>query len=155
MSSALSIHNPSSALSQEEAEFVYNCEILGLPARKAAQLAGLAVGNIGKPHLMQAREILRKEQLGRLKITKESMLEIGMEAIDLARLQADPETMLKGVGQISKMMGFDAPQQVNVNHTASVEVLKDHVRNMSDADIAAMLGDSDQIIDADFYEVGT
>jgi hypothetical protein len=153
MSDALSIYNPTSALTQEEAEFVYNCEVLGLPAKKAAGMAGLAMGNIGKPHLLQAREVLKKEMQARLKISKEDLVNIGMDAIDMARMMSDPETMIKGVAQVSKMMGFDAPQQVNVNHSASVEVLRDHVRNMTDEEIARELG-SDTIIDGDFYEIG-
>lgn len=154
MSGSLSIYNPTSALTQEEAEFVYNCEVLGLPVRKAASLAGLAMGNVGKPHLLQAREVLKKELQASLKITKEDLIQINMDAIGMARQMSDPETMIKGVAQVSKMMGFDAPTQINHNVAATVDVLRDHVRNMTDEEIARELGDAHQVIDADFYEVG-
>jgi hypothetical protein len=142
-----------SGLTQEEAEFVWNVEVLGLPVRKAASMAGLPPGNVSKPHLMQARELLKREMRASMQLTKEDVVYGVREAIDRARLLADPETEIKGWAQISKMLGYDAPQKVEHNITASIEVLKGHVRSMSDAALAQLVNASD-VIDADFYEVG-
>lgn len=139
-------------LTQEEAEFAYNCEVLGLPVRKAAQLAGLAPGSLCKPHVQQARELLKREVRGQMAITKEDVLFGVRDAIDRARILADPETEIKGWAQISKMLGYDAPQKVDVNVTASIEVLKQHVKSLPEAQLAKLIGAED-IIDADFYDV--
>lgn len=154
MSDALPATLLPTGLTQPEAEFVWNVEVLGLPVRKAASLAGLPPGSMAAPHLQQARELLKREVRGSMAITKEDVLFGIREAIDRARILADPETEIKGWTQVSKMMGFDAPAKVDVNITSSIEVLKGHVRGMSDADLAKALG-ADHIIDADFYEVGS
>jgi hypothetical protein len=139
-------------LTQEEAEFVYNVEVIGLPARKAAEMAGMSPAKIAAPHLVQARETLKKEMRGHLRITKEDVVDGYLGAIDRARLLAEPITEIAGWKEVAKILGHDAPAKVDVNITASIEVLRGHVRNMDDAALAKLLGAGD-IIDGDFYEV--
>lgn len=139
-------------LKQEEAEFVYNCEVLGLPARKAADLAGMSPSLISKPHLQQAREILKKEMRGQMQITKEDIVYGMVEAIDRARLLAEPATEIIGWKEVAKILGHDAPTKVDINISASIDVLRTHVRAMDDKDLVRLLGAGD-IIDGDFYEV--
>lgn len=52
-----------SALSAEEAQFVYGAEVLGLPVKAAARMAGLPLGMVSKPHLQQAREQQQRQPL--------------------------------------------------------------------------------------------
>ena len=48
-----------SHLDEDEANFVYNVEVLALPARKAATLAGMKPTKVSAPHVAQAREALK------------------------------------------------------------------------------------------------
>ncbi len=52
-------HTPS-GLTNEEAEFVYSVEVLGLPIRKAATMSGMSLGMVSKPHIIQARELTKR-----------------------------------------------------------------------------------------------
>ena len=63
-----------SALTAEEAQFVYGAEVLGLPVKAAARMAGLPLGMVSKPHLQQARELLKREVRGAMNITKEDVV---------------------------------------------------------------------------------
>lgn len=139
-------------LTSEEENFVYNVEVLGLPARKSADMAGMPVGSMNKPHIMQAREAVKRELRGSLQITKDDIVNGYRDAIGRAQILGEPAVEIMGWEKIAKILGFDAAQKVDVNITASLDVLKTHVRTMSDDQLSKMLG-ADGIIDGDFYVV--
>lgn len=141
-----------SGLTAEEAQFVYNCEVLGLPVRKAASLAGLPPTMVSKPHLQQARDLLKREIRGAVNITKEDVIFGMREAIDRARIIAEPATEIVGWKEIAKLLGYDSPQKIDVNITATIDVMKAHVRTMDDAALAELLG-ARGVIDGDFYRL--
>lgn len=143
-----------SGLNAEEAQFVFNCEVLGLPVRKAASMAGLPVTMVSKPHLQQARELLKREIRGVVNITKEDVVFGMREAIDRARILAEPATEIIGWKEIAKLLGYDSPQKIDVNITASIEVMKSYVRTMDDTALAELLG-ARGVIDGDFYRLGS
>lgn len=141
-----------SGLTAEEANFVYNCEVLGLPVRKAASMAGMPPTMVSKPHLQQARELLKREVRGAVNITKEDVVHGMREAIDRARIIAEPATEIMGWEKIAKLLGYDSPQKVDINITASIEVLRAHVKTMGDAELAELIG-ARGVIDGDFYRL--
>lgn len=140
-------------LTGPEAEYVYNMEVLGLPNRKAASLAGLDLGQTYKPHLLQARELMKRELRGHMQITKEDVVFGIREAVGRAQILSEPMTEIVGWEKIGKLLGYDAPQKVDINITASIEVLQQHVKGMSDAELVKLLG-AGGVIDGEFYEVG-
>lgn len=141
-----------SHLKPNEANFVYNVEVLGLPVRKAAELAGLPLTMVSKPHLQQAREQLKREVRGTLQITKEDVVHGVHEAVGRARILGEPMTEIRGWETISKMLGFDQPQRVDINLRAAIDVVQSQVRDLSTEELVKMLGAGD-VIDAEFYEV--
>jgi hypothetical protein len=139
-------------LTNEEAEFVYNVEVLDLPTKKAAQLAGLPYSATQGAHIKQAREMVRADMRGNLQVTREDVTFGLKEAINRARLLSEPMTEIAGWDRLMKLHGLDAPQKIDVNLTASVAALKGVARNMSDAELARLVNAND-IVDAVFYEV--
>lgn len=138
-------------LTNEEAEFVYSVEVLGLPVRKAAQLANMSLGSIGKPHIAQAREVTKRQIRGSMQITREDITFRMLEAIDRARILGEPMTEIVGLDKVAKLNGLDAPQRVDINLRASIEVVQANVRSLSDTELVELLGAGD-VIDAEFYE---
>lgn len=143
-----------SHLDESEANFVYNVEVLGLPVRKAANLAGMNPTKVSAPHIAQARELLKREMRGAMAITKEDVVHGYQEAIHMAKCLADPLTMIVGWEKTAKILGYDQPQKIDVNITASVEVQQKLVKSMSDAELIKSLG-AGAIIDAEFVEIGS
>lgn len=139
-------------LTEDEVNFVYNVEILGLPVRKAAAMAGMPLGKSVAPHIVQSREIAKRALRGALQITREDVVHGYMEAVEMAKLLADPLTMIVGWEKTAKLLGLEAPQRVDINLTASIEVAQSRIKTMSDSELAQSLG-ANNIIDADFYEV--
>lgn len=141
-------------LEEDEANFVYNVEILGLPVRKAASLAGMKATKISAPHLVQAREAVKRELRDSMAITKEDVVNGYQEAIHMAKTLADPLTMIVGWEKTAKILGYDQPQKIDININASVEVQQKLIKSMSDAELVKSLG-ADTIIDAEFIEIGS
>lgn len=142
-----------SHLTAEEANFVYNVEVLGLPVRKAASLAGMSPAKVSAPHLLQARELLKREMRDSMAVTKEDIVHGYQDAIAMAKQLAEPMTMLVGWEKLAKLLGYDQPQKVDINITSSLEVLQKQTKSMSDAELVRLL-DAGHIIDAEFYEIG-
>lgn len=140
-----------SGLTQDEAEYVYNVEYLQLPARRAALMAGMSLAKINAPHITQARELAKREIRGTTQITKEDVVWGMREAVDRARILAEPMTEIVGWKEIAKLLGYDTAQKIDINITASIEALQAAVRGMTDAELARTVG-TGGIIDVDFYE---
>lgn len=143
-----------SHLTNEEAQFVYNVEVLGLPARKAADMAGMPAAKMSAPHILQARELAKRDLRGSVALTKEDVVHGMHEAIGRAKILAEPMTEIIGWEKIAKLLGYDTPQKIDVNIHASLEVLQSHVRGMSDEELAKLLG-ANSVIDGDFYRTVT
>jgi hypothetical protein len=141
-----------SGLTEDEALYVYNVEVLQLPVKKAAQLAGMSLVKINKPHIMQARDLAKRELRGNLQITKEDVVNGMHDAIGRARILAEPMTEIIGWEKIAKLLGFDQPVKIDINISQTVEALQKNVRNLDDAALVKALG-ADNIIDAEFYEI--
>lgn len=68
-------------------------------------------------------------------IKRLDVLNIFMEAIDMARIQADPANMINGADKVAKMMGYYAPETKLVALTTDQNVLKSKLRALSDDDL--------------------
>lgn len=140
-------------LTDEEANFVYNAEVLMLPVRKAASMAGMPFSRAVKPHIVQARDLVKRELRGNMGFTREDIVAGYQEAIGTARLMADPVAMIAGWKETAKILGLDAPQRIDINLQASIEVQQAHIRTLPTAELMKRLG-ADEVIDGEFYEVG-
>ncbi len=141
-----------SHLTQPEAQFVYNIEVLGMPAVAAANAAQMPIGMIPKPHIKQAREQMRRELRGYIGVTKEDVVFGILEAIGRARIINEPATEIRGFEVVSKMLGYDAPTKIDVSVTETITVIREQMRVLPDADLVRMAG-AGNVIDADFYPV--
>jgi len=142
----------SSELTSAEQNFVYNLETLGLPIRKAAELSGVMPALASAPHIMQARAVMKNALASSLQVTRNDVITGIVDAIGRAKMLSEPMTEIVGWREISKIMGFDAPKKIDLNVTASIEVIQKQVKTMSDAELVRLLGAGD-IIDGDFYEI--
>lgn len=139
-------------LSNAEAQFVYNVEVLGLPTMKAAQLADLPYSASRSDRVLAARAVTKREVAASVQITKDDVLRGIKGAIDRAQIIAEPSTEIRGWEVINKMLGFDAPTQIDVRVQGTIETVQRQVKNLSDDQLVKMLGAGD-VIDGAFYVV--
>ena len=84
----------------------HNTEVLNLPVRTAARMAGMSIAKIAAPHIIQAREVAKKALQGHMAITKEDIVHGYKEAIDMAKILAEPMTMIVGWEKVAKILGL-------------------------------------------------
>lgn len=141
-----------SQLSDDEANFVYNVEILQLPTRKAAELAGMPAYKIYDDHIKSLRELVRAELNSQVNISREDVVRGMSEAVNRARLLGEPMTEIIGWEKIAKLLGYDAPQKIEITSHSTMEVIQNNLRGLSDAELTKFLG-AGNVIDVDFYEI--
>lgn len=141
-----------SQLADDEANFIYNAEILQLPVRKAAELAGMPASKIYDEHIKSLRELVRAELNSQVNISREDVVRGMSEAVNRARLLGEPMTEIIGWEKIAKLLGYDAPQKIEITSHSTMEVIQNNLRGLSDAELTKFLG-AGNVIDADFYEI--
>lgn len=146
---ALPLEAPS-LLTSDEVNFVYNLEVLGLPVKKAAALAGVRADLSTRGHIVEARERLRRDMRGATATTKEDVIQGFLDAVEHAKILADPRAEIAGWKEIGLLQGHYAPAQVDVNMNAAVEVLQTALRALPTDELVKRLG-VDDIVDAEFY----
>ena len=88
-----------------------------------------------KSYLAKAREEI--EEISTMK--RCDVLNLFIEAIDMARTLADPSQMINGADKIAKMMGYYAPETKRIELTGNAQVLSNKLRTMSDQDLLEMV----------------
>ena len=84
-----------------------------------------------KGYLKQAREEI--EEISTLR--RCDVLNLFVEAIDMARTLADPANMINGADKVAKMMGYYAPETKRIELTGDTQALSHKLRTMSDQDL--------------------
>lgn len=139
-------------LTSMQAEFV-DATLRGLDPEKAAAAAGYsspqtAHTSVAKSEAVQAalREA-RDELSSAAQITRADVLDGFMEAINLARLSADPQAMIKGWTEVGKMMGYYAPEVKKLEITGNQKRLQSKFEAMSDEDLMRVIDGEATVVD--------
>ena len=98
----------------------------------------------------------RDELSSATQITRVGVLNGILEAIEMARLQGEPMIMLTGFRDISKMMGYNAPEVKKLEVSTSQGRLRHKIQSLSDEDLMRMAEgeDIDDVIDGEARIVG-
>lgn len=137
-------------LTEKQAIFVE--EVLsGVNADTAAERAGYKGRDMGSSvektvAVQKALRSARDELSSAAQISRADVIDGIMEAINLARLGADPGTMVKGWTEIGKMLGHYAPEVKRVEITDNQKRLQSKFTSMTDAELL-------QVIEGEFEHV--
>lgn len=96
--------------------------------------------------VQKALKSARDELSSAAQISRADVIDGIMEAINLARLGADPATMVKGWTEIGKMLGHYAPEVKRLEITDNQKRLQSKFTAMSDAELL-------QVIEGEFEHV--
>lgn len=86
-------------------------------------------------------------------ITRADVIDGIMEAVKIAKLNADPATMVKGWSEVGKMLGYYAPEVKRLEISADGKRLQQKFEVMSDAELYAMLENGQQPLDGEATRV--
>ena len=116
-------------------------------AAEAARLAGysaktarvIGAQNLTKVSIKQALEARQRVFAAELRVAKEDVIAGLLAAIQMARLAADPQAMIKGWTEIGKMLGYYAPETTKLEITDNQKRLQSKFEAMSDEDLLAIV----------------
>jgi hypothetical protein len=90
-----------------------------------------------------------EEALG---MTRKRVVDGLMEAVDLARIKADPLSMVAGWREVAKICGYYEPVKHKIEVSVNGQVLLNQITSMSDEDLLK-LADEANIIDGEFTAI--
>lgn len=116
-------------------------------ASEAARRAGysertagaIATENLQKPAIRQAIDALRSDNAARLDVTRQDVLTGILEAIEMARMMADPTAMLAGYRDLARMCGFNEPEVHRVVANPDASAVLARLAAMPDEELAALV----------------
>jgi len=124
----------------------------GATVKQAAELAGIGerqVKNVKKASdVRQYLEANRAEVSNLTNLKRADIIAGVMDAIDLAKLAADPGSMIRGYAEIAKMLGLYAPEVKKVEISMGQRAIANKYEAMSDEDLLKIA--EGQVIEGQF-----
>lgn len=137
-------------------EHFANVIMEGASPSDAARAVGL--------HPSQATSIMRNEEVqmilheARTQLTDMStikridVLNMFLDAVEMARLQADPAQMINGADKIAKYLNFYEPERIEITHSLDPNVLSKKLKAMSDEELYALAAQKAKTVDGEVIQ---
>lgn len=116
--------------------------VCGASKKDAAAAAGYHPSSMNNVQRQEEVQLLVNEARSNLReistIKKLDVLDIMIEAIDMARTLADPAQMINGAREVGRMMGFYEPETIKIEHTLNSNVMASKFKQMTDEELFAI-----------------
>lgn len=144
-------------LTDRQRNAVLNVVEKGMPQRQALVAAGYASENhkyvFQVPKVKEAMKECFKYAEERMKMDRDKVLDGFMEAVEMAKIQADPEVMIQGWREIGRLCGYYAPEvkkiQMDVNHKR----LMNQFETLTDEELMKIASQKAKVIEGEVVEV--
>ena len=133
--------NPDAPLTEMQRQFVAYRVDHGMTQTAAARAAGFAQPGTAANQMMQHPKIeraiaeRRAEYAAASQVTKKKVIDGFLESIEMAKIKADPLTMIAGWREVGKMCGFYEPTKTKIEVSVQGKVLIERLNTLSDAEL--------------------
>jgi len=151
--------DPSQPLTERQRKFVHHLVNDKLNQTAAARQAGFRQPGTTANALMKNPKVLAaiaEERLEYAKasgMTKQKVIEGFSEAIELARIKADPIAMIAGWREIGKMCGFYEATKAKIEVSVQGQMLVQRLNTMSDEELLALAEGDPTVLEGEFRVV--
>ncbi len=130
----------------------------GMTQTAALEYAGYACPNgsrgvFSNPPVKKAITERFRHAEAHLKLNREIVLDGMMEAIEMAKIQADPEVMIQGWREVGRMCGYYAPEVKKIQMDVTHKRLMSQFETLSDEELLKIAADNAKVIEAEVVEV--
>lgn len=146
----------SALLEQRRAAFV-EARASGLTVADSMVAAGMQP-NDGTGHQLEKNPVVQamltaqgRKNAYMLGLTREDVLEGMMEAVQQAKLIADPMAQIAGWREVAKICGFYAPEVKKIELGDSAKTFLQRLEQMDDAELLKLA--NSEVVDVDFTEM--
>lgn len=85
-------------------------------------------------------------------IKRVDVMEILLEAIDMARTLADPAQMINGADKMAKIMGFYAPETLKLEVTTNTAAMSQKYKQMTDEELYEIASKKAKVIEGEVLQ---
>lgn len=116
-------------------EKILEAESISVAARAAGITPTAATNRLRSSDVRSMLKEGREEITKITTIRRLDVLNVFLEAIDMARTMSDPSQMINGADKIAKMMGFYEPEEIKVDVSVNYEGALRKIRELSDVEL--------------------
>lgn len=99
----------------------------------------LAYRLVRMPNVLRLYEAEKAKYEEAAQMTRKKVMDGFLEAVEMAKMLAEPATMVSGWREIAKMCGYMAPVESKVSINISGNIALERLERMSDADLLKMI----------------
>lgn len=140
-----------SALTEQQIEYVEN-RLDGKSKAEAAKSAGYSSTNTNpelSTKVKNALALARSELSTASQIKRADVIEMLMEAYDMAKITAESSAMTAAAREIGKMLGFYEPETIKVELSHGQANMHNRLRMMSDEELLRIASGEAEIIEGE------
>lgn len=108
---------------------------------------------VKSPKVQAAIQYMHKKHEAAAQMTRKKVMDGFLEAIDMARMQADSSTMVAGWREIGRMCGYYAPEVKKIDISITAKRVIDKLETLSDDDLLQMVEENAKIIEGEAVEI--
>jgi len=154
----VALTDPLNYLTEQQAIFVESVvkgDAPPLAARKAGYSSPKSQANqiLNSPKIQTAIRFSYAKYAQAAQMTRQQVMDGMLEAINMAKIQADANTMINGWREIGRMCGFYAPEVKKIDISVTTRRVIDRLETLSDADLLKMVEESGEIIEGEAQNV--
>lgn len=149
---------PANWLSPQQRQFLQGLE-LGMPEMDAVRYAkykdpAVSICTLRKnPKVKAEMERIQAMHREEMSVTRSKVQKIVLEAIEMGRLIADPNAMVRGAAELNKMCGFYAPEKKILELGERAQQFKDRMESMPEDELLRILDEDGLDIEGEFTEI--
>ena len=91
------------------------------------------------PHVRAEYDRQKAEYEASVQMTKKRVMEMHMEAFDMAKLMSEPATMVSAAREIGKLCGYYEPKKIDITMNVNGSVRLDQMNKMTDAPLLEII----------------
>ena len=154
----VALTSPVHYLTEQQKIFV-NAVMKGKSPTVAARMAGYSCPDVQgyevvkSPKVKAAIQYLHKKHEKVADMSRKRVMDGILEAIDMARIQAESANMISGWREIARMCGYYAPEVKKIDINITAKRVIDKLETLSDDDLLRMVEESGQIIEGEATEI--
>lgn len=123
----------------------------------AAREAGYSLNNMAQieksADVRAALEQARSELATATQIKRADVIEMLKEAYDMAKLAAEPSSMVSAAKEIGKMLGFYEPETIRIETQRNAGTVQRKLMTMSDEELMEIAEGTAKVIDGEFQRL--
>lgn len=147
--------DPDAPLTEMQRQFVTFFVDQQMTQTAAARAAGFAQPGTAANQMMQHPKIARAiaerraEYAAASQVTKKKVIDGFLESIEMAKIKADPLTMIAGWREVGKMCGFYEPSKAKIEVSVNGQVLIQRLNTLSDEELLKIAEGDPDVFDAE------